>query len=247
MADQTIYAGLGADVARGLDAFVRAVESICGADLKSVTLYGSGAEARLRQTSDVNVLVVLSRFEPTRANALRQPVAAAEAAIKLTAMFLLESEIDEAAQAFGQKFADMARRHRVLYGNDPFAGVAIPRAAVVARLKQVLLNMLLRVRAAYIERGATPERLSAVIAESAGPLRACAATLRELQGLPLLPPKEALSEFASQASGGDATTVLGSISMAREGQVLAAEAGDTALLRMIEWAAALRASAQALG
>ena len=41
----------------------------------------------------------------------------AYATIRLRAMFLLDSEVDAAMQAFAQKFADIGRRGRVLY--DP--------------------------------------------------------------------------------------------------------------------------------
>jgi predicted nucleotidyltransferase len=34
-----------------------------GTDLLSITLYGSGAEGRLRETSDLNLIFVLKRFE----------------------------------------------------------------------------------------------------------------------------------------------------------------------------------------
>src|SRR5207247_1429482 len=61
-----------------------------------------------------------------------------------------------------------------------------------SRLKPVLLNITLRLRAAYLERAATPERLAVLIAEFAAPLRTCAATLLELEGQPLAPPREAL-------------------------------------------------------
>jgi hypothetical protein len=44
-------------------------------------------------------------------------------------MFILESEIVVAKDAFAVKFADIVARHQVLYGNDPFAGLTISREA----------------------------------------------------------------------------------------------------------------------
>lgn len=96
-------------------------------------------------------------------------------------------------ESFGQKFSDVVRRHRVLHGPDPFAGVHVSRAAVIVRLKQVLLNLMLRLREAYVERGSMPERVAELIADSAGPLRSCAATMLELEGKPAAHPKEALA------------------------------------------------------
>jgi hypothetical protein len=68
-------------------------------------------------------------------------------------MFLLATEVPAAMEAFAAKFADVLRRRRVLFGDDPFAGRTIPRAAEIARLRQVLLNLILRLRAAYVSDG----------------------------------------------------------------------------------------------
>jgi hypothetical protein len=234
------------NVARSLTSFVGSAVAAFGSDLKSAILYGSGAEGRLRAASDVNLLLVLSSFDAAKAEAIRQPFAAAHAAIQLTAMFLLESEFEPATIAFGQKFSDMLRRHRLLYGRDPFEGAHIPRAAVILRLKQVLLNLTLRLRESYVERGSTPERVSALIADSAGPLRSCAATLLELESKPALHPKEALVQFVSGFGEPHWEEMLAHISDARERKPLSAATADQTLFRLIELAARLRARVEAV-
>ena len=133
--------------------FVTAARQVFRDDLRSVILYGSGAEGRLRPTSDINLVLVLSSFDPAKATAVRSQFSYAESACRLTAMFLLESEVVSAVELFAQKFSDILRRHRVLYGPDPFASLSVPRSAEIWRLKQVLLN-LTRLREAYVEYGA---------------------------------------------------------------------------------------------
>ena len=44
------------------------------------------------------------------------------------------------------KFADIAARHAVIDGRDVFAGLTQSRAAQLTRVRQVLLNLLLRLR-----------------------------------------------------------------------------------------------------
>jgi hypothetical protein len=227
-------------IAQGVSAFLDAARSAFGDRLKAVVLYGSGAEGSLRPTSDVNLLLVLTSFDASQAAALRGAFAAAHAAMRLEAMFLLESEIPQAVECFGQKFSDILRRHRVLYGADPFAGVQVPRPAVIFRLKQVLLNLAVRLRAEYVERGTTPERFAALIADSAGPLRSCAATLRELEGKPAVPPKEALAEFAAGLDEPGWEATLSNITEARERHPLSAAAADETLLRLSAIAERLR-------
>src|SRR5690349_442013 len=142
--------GLPEAVERALTAFVAATKEAFGADLVSVVLFGSGAEQNLRPTSDVNILVVLKAFDQTKADALREPLRFAHAAIELNAMFALESELPAATEAFAVKFSDILHRHRVLHGSDPFASVVVSNAALLRRLKQVLLNLQIRLRERYV-------------------------------------------------------------------------------------------------
>jgi predicted nucleotidyltransferase len=132
-------------VARTLTLFVAAAENHLGASLRSIILFGSAAENRLRATSDVNVVVVvLTVFDRSQVEGLSETLAAANAAIRLNVMWLLESEIGAAVEAFSVKSADILRRRRVLRGSDPLQALAIPRHAAIARLRQVLLNLVLR-------------------------------------------------------------------------------------------------------
>src|SRR5262245_43203743 len=112
---------MDADVERVLVSFVDAAKKAFGGALRSVVLYGSAAENRLRAVSDVNVMLVLKTFDPSAAEALRDEARLARAAVSLRPMFVTESELPDAVELFATKFADVARRHRVLHGVDPFA------------------------------------------------------------------------------------------------------------------------------
>lgn len=225
--------------------FVAAARDIFRGDLRSIVLYGSAAEGRLRPTSDINLILLLSAFDQAKAAAIRHQFSYAESAVGLTAMFLLESELTSAVELFAQKFADILRRHRVLYGPDPFEGIVIPRSAEIWRLKQVLLNLTLRLREAYVEYGSTAERISGLIADFAGPIRSCAATLSELEGNPAMPPKEALADFAGSLGDGW-KDVLTHISETREREFLSPDVADATVLKLIELTARMRTRAEAL-
>lgn len=236
------------NVARVLTDFCAAAQQAFGAELRAIVLYGSAAEARLRPTSDVNLLLVLARFEPERAAQLREPLRLGQAAVKLTAMFLLETEIAAAAEAFAVKFADIRQRRRVLYGADPFAELTIPRAAELARLKQSLLNLTLRWREAFVVRGLREEQLAAAVAEAAGPLRACAAALLALEGTPAASPKEALEQVVAslQLTGALDETLLARLTEARQERLLPPGVAGATLFQLIELAQAMHARASAL-
>ena len=79
------------NVRQVLEQFVSAAEIAFANNLRSIVLYGSAAEGRLRPTSDVNLLVVLDAFEAAQAERFSETLRLAQAAVALRPMFLLES------------------------------------------------------------------------------------------------------------------------------------------------------------
>ena len=233
---------LPTQVGRVLTDFVTAAQTAFANDLRAVVLFGSAAEGRLRATSDVNLLIVLSNFDEARAGELRNPLRVAQAAIRLSPMFILEAELPSAVTAFAEKFSDILRRRKVLVGPDPFVGVKIPRETLMTRLDQVLLNLTLRLRETYVMRGLREEQLALAIADAAGPLRSCAATLLELEDLTRSSPKAALEKFVQTSGNSTWAEALQRISEAREQRILPPGVAGTNLLKLIEIARQMRAS-----
>lgn len=231
---------LPAQVSRVLKEFINAAQTAFASDLTSVILFGSAAEGRLRATSDVNVIVLLAQFDQRGAEAMREPLRVAQAAIRLSPMLIVEAELPSAITAFAEKFSDILRRRRILFGPDPFVGVTIPREVIIARLDQVLLNLVLRLREAYVMRGLREEQLALAVADAAGPLRSSAATLLELQGTPIQSGKEALERILKVTANKEWHEVLPILSEARENCLLPAGVAGVTLLRLIEIAISLR-------
>jgi predicted nucleotidyltransferase len=221
-------------VQTGLAAFLTAAHQAFADDLVAVVLFGSAADGRLRPTSDVNLVVVLARYDPASAAAVGDAYRLAQAAIRLSAMFIVEDEIAAASEAFAVKFADIAARHVVLYGRNVFAGLTTSRAATLNRLRQVSLNLLLRMREIYIADAPFPEKLAYAAAEAVGPLRAAAATLLSVRDGETLSPRDALRRLADAAGQGPA---LDLVSEARDSGAVPTAGGDAALLAAIGLAA----------
>lgn len=233
-------------VSRVLDDFVEAAREAFAEDLISIILYGSGAEGALRETSDVNIILLLSAFDRAKADRLRDALRVAQAAVKLSPMFLLRDEVTAASESFTQKFADILRRRRVLYGDDPFTGLSISREALIKRLNQVLLNLTLRMRAFYVERSLREEQLAGVVANMAGPIRACAASLLELEGIAPGSPKEAVRRFTSSLGEPGWDQVLADLSQVRETRLLPPGAAGEIVMRLIDLTGRMRGRVQAL-
>src|SRR5262245_2236135 len=234
-------------VIRWLNDFVQSAKEVFGGDLLSVTLFGSAAEGKLRPSSDVNLILVLRRFEQAAADAISEKLRAAHAAIMLEAMFILENEIELAAESFAVKFADIETRHEVLFGTDYFSDLDIPREALKFRVRQVLANQILRLRESYVLNSAQEEQLSRIIAGVAGPLRASAVTLLKLKGRSAPSPKEALQLVAHDHPGSDWASVLNAITQAREGTLLAADDARSVYFSILALAKLMLEDANALG
>jgi len=234
---------LPATVREVLGEFLQSLIGAVGPELECVLLFGSAAEARLRPTSDVNLAVLAAKFTETQLNALRTPLKAGRAAVGLTVMFLESAEFSEACEAFGMKFADMKARHRMLYGKDPFAGADIPRDAAVRRLRQVLLNLKLRLRERYAMDGDQDDRLALVLADLTGPIRVGAATLLALRDGHDRPPKLALQEFCADPRW---ASCLDGLSAVHGGQVLSADRARRLVADVLDLLAALGTAVAAL-
>jgi len=227
-------------VERGLKEFVSAAREVFAEELRSVVLFGSAAEERLRASSDVNVMVVLARFEAEQARRLGPALEAGRAAIRLQAMFVLEEELGAAAEAFAAKFGDIARRHRVLWGAELPAAARPPREAMLANVRQTLLNLAIRLRQQMVRRASHPDELAVLAAETAGPLRAAAATLVQLEGGEVSSGKEALEKLVKESGNAAWEQALVHISRAREERVLTADAAQGTVDALLECAVWMR-------
>jgi len=160
-------------------------------------------------------------------------------------MFVLGSELALAAESFSVKFDDIAHRHLVLYGTDPFEALTITRALLVQRLQQMLFNLTLRLRALYAVGRAREESLAALIADTAAPLRRSAYAILELRGARASSPKAALESLAAEL-GGDWAHDLQSLSKAREDLRLDPGTAGKLILRLTELSEWLRQQAARL-
>ncbi len=233
-------------ISEGLDEFLQAAKNALGQDLVSVVLFGSAADGRLRTTSDINLLLILSRFDRKAVDALRDPLRTAHAAIHLEVMFLLQAEIEKATDAFAVKFTDILARRKVLYGPDLFATLTVSRKATLNRTQQVLLNLLLRMRAGYALVSLREEQLTLTIADLAGPLRACAAAILQLEGKHPASPKEAFNTILTETNGANAAGIPALIDTARREGALPAGAAGSLLFSLMETADAMYRRAAAL-
>jgi hypothetical protein len=228
------------DVEKTVDIFVDAAKNSFGVDLVSIILFGSAASGELRATSDVNLLLVLKRFDQASADQLREPMRLAHATVQLNAMFLLESEVSAAVDAFAVKFSDIISRHRLLFGADPFADLSVTSESLLRRIKQVLLNLQLRLRERYVSLSLREEQLAHLIADAAPPLRSSAASILQLEGNTEPTAKLALEHIVEELHAPQFKITLQHMSDAREQGLLPAGVGGPTVMSLIQLTQHLR-------
>jgi hypothetical protein len=229
-----------------LSAFVQSAKDAFGTDLLSIVLFGSAAEGKLHATSDLNLILVLASFDQSKADQLRQPLRVAQSAIQLHPMLLLKSEIPHAARSFAPKFADIRRRRAILFGDDPFASLSIPRDSQIRQLRQQLLNLILRLRAAYVARSLREEQLSLLIAGALGPLRSYAAVLLDLEGHPALSPSQALQTLGQQLAIPDWSQLYARLSATQETRICAPGEAPRLFFPLLDLACRMQLRSEAL-
>ena len=235
---------LPADVREWLSRTSAALVQSFADDLRSLILFGSAAEGRMRASSDVNLLVVLNRLDVDRLNGVAELIQSGSAAVELHPMFMLFSELPLAAEAFAVKFDDIAHRHTLIYGADPFADLVIPRTLLIGRIQQVLLNLTLRARTSYTVNRHREEALAVAVADAAAPLRRSAHAILTLRGKPAVSPKESLEILAAEL--GTWSEELRNLTRARQELRLPAATAGALLLRLAALAEAMQGPAAAL-
>jgi hypothetical protein len=233
-------------IAEVLNSFLQSAKDAFGPDLLSVVLFGSAAEGKLRATSDLNLILVLASFHRAKADQLREPLRVAQAAIQLHPMFLLKDEIPHAARSFAPKFADIRRRRAILFGDDPFASLSIPRDAEIGQLRQQLLNLILRLRAAYVARSLREEQLSLLIAGALGPLRSYAAVLLDLEGRPAASSSQALQLLGAELAIPDWPRLSARLAATQETHVSAPGEAPRLFFPLLDLACRMHSRAEAL-
>lgn len=219
---------------------VDAAKLCFAADLVLAALFGSAAEDRLRPGSDVNILFVLEGFDAGKADAFRSALRTAHAALRVQAMFLLRTELPIAAELFAVKFNDIRTRHRMLHGTDLLKELVINQDELKRRLREVLLNLAIRLRERYVMVSLREEQLVAVISDAAPPLRASAMALLELRGIKAPSLRAALETVVAGMGNSAFEAAVANLPHARQEQRLPPGTAGPTLLALSQLATHLR-------
>jgi len=198
---------------------------VAGANLAGLILYGGLARGRYRVgKSDINIVVLLREASATALAAIGPALRAARRSAGVVPMILTPAEVHAAAVVFPTKFLDIQDHHVVLYGDDPFVGLAPPREQIRLRIMQQLHNLTLRLRSRYCAGFDDQGLLAELLTNVARPLAVELAALLRLAGktVPDDDRSAAIFQLAATTFGVDASA-LEHLAALRQGQPVADE------------------------
>jgi hypothetical protein len=128
-------------------------------------------------------------------------------------LLLTRSDFARSLDAFPVEYGEIIAHHEVVYGDDPFAGLSIRNEDLRRACEVQAKSHLLHLREDYVESGARPIEVDALVRDSAP---AFAALLRHLARLDAAPAHTTadLVKFATHRIGLDSHVVGGLLSFA---------------------------------
>lgn len=181
-------------VAHWCDDFARAMDG----SVQALVLFGGLAKDEfVPEQSDVNVLIILRSVEVAVLDRAAPLMRRGQLEFGLSALLMTEADLRDSSDIFPIKFLDMQRRHKVLWGDDPFTKVNVTRDNLRLRCEQELRNLSLRLRQGYVQRVDRPELLQAALNHAVSSLLVNVGVLLDLKsGKPAETKHDALARAA---------------------------------------------------
>jgi hypothetical protein len=165
------------------DRIVTALRGIFGQRLRSVVAYGPHVEngdGNFAEPFSCLALVSSLTIADLEASAARTHDWTRHQIA--TPLLLVEDEFRRSVDAFPLEYAEILRAHQVLFGSNPFEGLAIDRGDLRRACETQIKSHLVHLREAYIEAAGTPRAVADLVTASAPAFSALLRNLARLNG-----------------------------------------------------------------
>lgn len=144
--------------------FAHNLEQIYADDLRSVILYGSAASSDFsKKYSDYNTIVILKDTAPGILAKSSKLIKRWTKKGNPAPLFFDENHIRTSLDVFPLEFLDIADRHKILLGANPFLNIKIDPKNLRHQCESELKGKLLNLRASYIMNYDHPKRISEIM------------------------------------------------------------------------------------
>ena len=140
--------------------FVSTLKADIGDDLVSAVLYGGLVKNDLiKETDRVKIMLVLKDVTVTHLDKISDALLATKSARQVQLLTLTVSDLKTSTDVFPIKFLDMQQDYEVLAGEDLVEGLEVARDHLRIRCEQEIKNLMLRLRAMYMQSRKNNEAL----------------------------------------------------------------------------------------
>ena len=211
-----------------LEELVAQLRKAYGTDLRAVVLFGSAAAGEMiPKRSDYNVLVIVDRLGVAELRAAAAVTRAWDDAGNSPPLTLTTDEWRRSADIFPMEYADILERHRVLYGEPPFAGIEVSPADLRLELEQQAMGKLLQLRRGVLDTGNDGRRQRELLEASLSTMMVLFRAVLRLHGESPSTDYEALTQAVARRAGLDAEPFLRVVRHVRgQAKLGTGEAGD---------------------
>ncbi|MBM4312621.1 MAG: hypothetical protein FJ122_01720 [Deltaproteobacteria bacterium] len=184
-------------------------QSIFGAHLISIVLYGSGAgEDYIPGKSDINFLITLTDQGIDRLDRALESVARWRKRNVAIPLFMTRTALEGSQDAFPIELLNMKRHYVVVSGKDVLAELAFDRCHIRLQLERELRGKLLHLRSGYLSTEGNVRKIRALIAASLTAFISLFCALLYLKNIEIPNGKREIITAAGKAFGIDAAIFL---------------------------------------
>jgi predicted nucleotidyltransferase len=194
---------------KDLAELVEGLKLAAGANLQAVILYGSAAAGEFQpRHSDLNILCVLERLDGAELQKLTHTSRWWEKKGHPAPLVFAREEIHRSADVFAIEFLDIQSSHRVLFGEDIFKNLDVPRNLHRHQVEREMRTNVIRLRQAFLTVAKNEKALHRLLTESVTSFIVLFRHALILLGDPPPASRRAAVEKLSAKMGFDASGVL---------------------------------------
>jgi predicted nucleotidyltransferase len=186
---------------------VRRLQEAAGENLQSVILYGSAARGDFHaHKSDLNLLCVLKSAKAPELSRIASVVRWWSGQLREPApRIFTHEELIHSADVFAIEFLDIGQAHRVLFGDDPVAGIEVPMNLHRAQVEHELRAALQKLRDHFLRASDDEHQLREIYGKSISSITVLLRHVLIALGEDVPPDKSAVYQRIEELTGAPAS------------------------------------------